>query len=128
MPFDKVRKHCKVDERRWPTTGAIGYIAAVPDHLLDLVWLDTDNLEWDAQPGLTFHAYRDDLAQLGYGFHGTQRDDLIAGGGSANALVDIEEPAPGVAWFYLISADDNGDEGSLGLATCSERCNTPACH
>jgi len=47
---------------------------------------------------------------------------------TATMLIDTDIPSSGEAFVYMITAEDgSGSEGSLGLATCTERNNLNAC-
>ncbi|MDH3629295.1 MAG: right-handed parallel beta-helix repeat-containing protein [Acidobacteriota bacterium] len=100
----------------------------VPGDVANLFWSDSQTLEWDAAASATeYHIYRDFLGTLGYAAFGTCRDDLD-GNRTDTLLSDGELPAPGTAFFYLISAEDGGGaEGSIGFATCVERSNFSVC-
>ncbi len=99
-----------------------------PPEVQNLVWdEDRETLRWSEQPGLLYHAYRGDVAALAFDFFGVRHDELIPGP-VPNSLRDTDSPAAGAGWFYLVTADDGVREGTLGNATCTERCNTEACH
>ncbi len=98
-----------------------------PPAIEGLIWLDKQTLSWNEQPGVQYHAYRDATSRLGYGYFGVRHDELIPGP-NPHSLKDPDAPPPGRAWFYLVAADDGQKESSLGLATCTERCHTSACH
>jgi len=84
---------------------------------------------WDVEPSaVEYHVYRGLLADLTYSNYGACRNDLDTGGRSDTMLDDAEEPAPGAAFFYLITAEDAlGEEGGLGLGTRAERSLLAAC-
>jgi hypothetical protein len=91
-------------------------------------WLDKQTLPWLAEPSaVEYHVYHDTLDSLGYDWFGTCRDDLD-GDRTDTELTVSDDPASGVGWFYLISAEDAlGEEGSLGMAAATERSNFAPC-
>jgi hypothetical protein len=99
-----------------------------PGDVAQLRWTDDDTLVWDAEPSaVEYHVYRGDVSALGYAYFGTCRDDLDTLR-TDTSLLDTEDPLPGAATFYLITAEDGaGEEGTLGLATCAERSNFDTC-
>jgi hypothetical protein len=99
----------------------------IPGEVVNLQWDFNFRLVWDAEPdAVEYHVYRDDLTSLSYQAFGTCRNDLD-GDRTDTQLDDLQEPAPGGGWFYLISADDGVDEGSLGFASTAERSNFTPC-
>ncbi len=98
-----------------------------PGPVANLRWLDHDTLVWDPVPvAVEYHVYRQPVTSLGYDSFGTCEDTLDTDR-TDTELVDAGEPAIGATWTYLITADDGGDEGTLGLATCTERSNFAPC-
>jgi len=100
----------------------------VPGEVANLRWDFDFRLLWDAEPdAVEYHVYRDLLANLAYTSFGTCRDDLD-GDRTDLQLDDLDEPAPGAGFFYLITAQAiGGEEGTLGFATTAERSNFNAC-
>ena len=74
-----------------------------------------------------YHVYRLPTTALGYDLFGVCEDGLDVDR-TDTELIDSAEPDSGVAWAYIITAEDaGGNEGSMGLATCTERSNFNAC-
>ena len=93
-----------------------------PGPVTGLVWTGAQTLAWDAEPSATsYHVYRDDLAVLGYADFGSC--DTTLDPVTTETLTDARHPAAGQGWFYLITADDDLREGTLGDGTCAERSN-----
>lgn len=83
------------------------------DTPLDLDWLPV-------QGASSYAIYRAALASLGYG---TAFQPIGQSNGSATTLAP-DDPAPGEAYVYLVSALNNASaEGTLGFASCAERSN-----
>lgn len=105
--------------------------APSPGAVLNLRFVNTpldDTLEWDPVAGaVEYHVYRQDPRTLSFQSFATCRDDLDDLR-SDTQLVDEEEPLPGEAFSYLITAEDGlGNEGSLGAGTSAERSNFNPC-
>ena len=96
--------------------------------VLNLLWTDHMTLTWDVETSaVEYHIYRDDLVDLSYGGFGECADYLDATR-TDTALIDVQEPLPGLCFTYLITAQETGgDEGTLGLATGAERSNFCPC-
>ena len=99
-----------------------------PGEVQNLRWDDGQTLAWDTEPAAAeYHVYRDSLSGLAYSAFGSCRDDLDADR-TDTEMIDSGDPLVGETWFYLITADDGvGAEGTLGLATCTERSNFTPC-
>ncbi len=86
-----------------------------------------DALVWNDEPTASeFHVYRGAIADLDGKTYAPCRDDLDADRTDIR-LEDPELPAPGAGYYYLITADVAGAEGTLGFATKGERVNTCPC-
>jgi hypothetical protein len=94
----------------------------------NLVWTDGATLTWDPEPSaVEYHVYRDSLENLSYGRFG-QCADSIDPTRTDTTLLDAEAPLPGQCFTYLVTAQEaGGDEGTLGLATGTERSNFCPC-
>ena len=67
------------------------------------------------------------MTTLAYDAFGTCEDGLDADR-TDTELFDPDVPGVGEAWYYLVTAEEGGgEEGTLGLATCTERSNFTAC-
>jgi len=99
-------------------------IAAVTN----LRWTDAQTLAWDAVgAAVEYHVYRESVSALAYTSFGTCRDDLDLDR-TDETLIQSTDPPSGDTWFYLITAESGtGDEGTLGLASCTERSNFGPC-
>ena len=98
--------------------------ALAPPEVEGLLWQDDRTLTWSAASGVSsYRVYRDDVSKLSYEFLG-----VLLTTTSTTSLDEPTEPDPGVAWFYLVSGEDGVREGTLGLATCTERCYSSTCH
>ena len=100
----------------------------VPGEVENLRWTDPETMEWDAEPAaVEYHIYRDLVTTLAYDAFGTCQD-IIDADRTDTELFDNAVPGDGEAWYYLVTAEDGGgEEGTLGLATCTERSNFTAC-
>ena len=99
----------------------------VPGEVENILWDFNFRMTWDAEPSaVEYHVYRDDLASLSYQAFGTCRDDLDPLR-TDTQLDDLAEPTPGTGWFYLVTADDGSNEGTLGFAMTAERSNFTPC-
>jgi hypothetical protein len=99
----------------------------VPGEVANPRWTDAMTLTWDAEPGATeYNVYRDDPVNLAYSHFGACRNDLDADR-TDTTLVDAEVPATGAAFFYLITSEGGGEEGTLGDASYTERSNFNPC-
>ena len=84
---------------------------------------DNDTLQWNVEPNATeYHVYRDDVVNLGYDSFGICR-------ATETTLfhTDMEVPASGQTWFYIVTAANGPAEGTLSLGTCAERSNFSSC-
>ena len=104
------------------------YDAAAVGDIQNVRWDMNFRMLWDADPAaVEYHIYRDLLSNLSYAFFGTCRDDLD-GDRTDTQLDDLEEPAPGEGFSYLVTGEDAaGFEGTLGFATGAERTNYGPC-
>jgi hypothetical protein len=101
--------------------------ALSPGAVTGLRWTSRTRLTWTAEPSATeYHVYRGALSSLGYGSFGVCRDDLDPLR-SDTQLDDTELPTTSAGFFYLITAEAVGQEGSAGEATCSERSTFSPC-
>jgi hypothetical protein len=105
--------------------------ALSPGEVVNLQWLDTalhDTLEWDAEPSaVEYHVYRQDPETLSFQDFATCADGLDDDR-TDTQLNDIEEPIPGKAFSYLVTAEDgSGEEGTLGSGSNAERSNFTPC-
>jgi hypothetical protein len=100
----------------------------VPGAVESIRWIDPDTMEWEIEPAaIEYHIYRDLVTSLAYDAFGTCRDDLDLDR-TDTQLFDPEVPGADEAWYYLVTSEGNGgEEGSLGLATCTERSNFTPC-
>lgn len=95
---------------------------------MNLRWDFNFRLLWDPEPdAVECHVYRDGLTNLSFQGYRVCRDDLD-GTRTDTRLDDLEDPAPGDGFFYVITAEEAlGDEGTLGLGTNAERSNFSPC-
>ena len=102
--------------------------ALAPEVVSGLLWSDPETVTWTpVATAVEYHVYRQTQASLGYAATAVCRDDLDSLR-TDTMLSDSEIPNSGEAFVYLITAEDgSGSEGSLGLATCTERSNLSAC-
>jgi len=99
-----------------------------PQEVVNLRWTDNVTLTWDAETTTVsvYNVYRD--TTLGPLSYGQCRNDLDPSDRTDTTLTDTDVPSVGEAFFYLITADDGaGEEGTLGLASCTERGNFSPC-
>jgi hypothetical protein len=99
----------------------------VPGETPGLSWDSDILMVWDAEPeAAEYHVYRDLLSNLSLASFGQCRDGQDADR-TDTQWIDLDEPAPGQAFFYLVTADTGSEEGSLGFATSAERSNFGTC-
>ncbi len=101
----------------------------IPGDIATLRWENVAGpvLQWDAEPNSDgYDIYRGDLATLAYDDWGVCHDSVA--GGATTSYVDSVDPLPGQAFFYLVTGRSGADEGTMGLATTTERSNyAPSC-
>jgi hypothetical protein len=101
--------------------------ALVPGEVQNVLWQSFSLLTWDSEPSATeYHVYRDSLPNLSYAGFGICNDGLD-GDRTDTQLDDAEDPGPDQGFFYLVTADNGSEEGSLGFGTYAERSNFGAC-
>jgi putative metal-binding protein len=105
------------------------------DGMIDILMPDKFGVGWQLEAGFdSFNEYRGDLALLRSSGLYTQDPlttpsarrncDLIVG-----SILDGPAPAPGQVYFYLVSGNRLGIEGSLGTdSSGAERLNSNPCH
>jgi hypothetical protein len=96
----------------------------VPGEVPALTFTASNRFQWTppAPPApAQYHVYRDSVQSLGYANFGTCVDVLDADR-TDTVFQDDGIPPPGVAWVYVVTAESTvGREGSMGLASCTER-------
>jgi hypothetical protein len=82
---------------------------------------------WDVEPVASeYHVYRDLLSQLSLANFGLCADPTDPDR-TDTIWDDTTTPAEGQGYFYLITADDGSNEGTLGFGVSAERSNFAAC-
>lgn len=93
-----------------------------------LVFSDATTLAWEdaaASGAEWFNVYRGNVPWLRDGVGGSCR----ATGLSVSAFEDPDVPWAGAAWFYVVTGENTGGEGTRGSASNSvERLAEPTCH
>jgi hypothetical protein len=102
--------------------------ALVPGEVTNVRWTGHAAMIWDpVATAVEYHVYRTALSSLGYTSFGACRDDLDPDR-TDTALADVELPAAGQGFGYLITAENGAaSEGTLGFGTAAERSNFNAC-
>ena len=92
-----------------------------------LMWVNDTMLVWDGHASAAeYHLYRESMSVFGsdaFGMcHDTSDPDR-----TDTLFAELDTPALGEAWIYMITVEDGVDEQSLGLGTCAERSNFTPC-
>ena len=84
-------------------------------------------LEWDVVAGaVAYHVYRGDVTGLAARDYGlcVDSEDLDL---TDTTFTTLTDPSAGVAWFFLVAAEQGGDIGGVGDGGCRERGGAPGC-
>jgi hypothetical protein len=87
-----------------------------------LVFDGPTTLSWSDAGVSTYRLYLGDVSTLGYADYGSCLDSTMA-----TTYDHAAEPAADQTWFYLVTAGDGVDEGTLSEGTCAERSLFMAC-
>lgn len=102
--------------------------AGDPLEVLNVHWMDTGNLAWDAEASaVEYHIYGGLVSALNGASWGTCWDDHDIDRGDT-ALADTDLPPAGEIFFFLITSENFfAAEGPLGSSALGLRTNTSSC-